>query len=325
MSDTRFKQAWDEKAMDNTQVGTLITDEYGYTFEHANEAMLRQMCKMWDGETISEARRSSKGESLAVRNPYFNIIAGTQIENFNSVFDQRAWSSGFSSRIVFYIAEDGRRQDNPFTTRKVNKIDDTEFYETVAHDLKQIHMLAGPDKPLSIKLTDKAEDWMKAYWADESMHTAIKLETMSEYNARRPYRLFVDSALNALSKSNFDGTVDAEDMDYIYHLHLELEHRLETVVRRGISSTDGNVMKEAFDWLRHTYIRSKKAPIHQRDLYTFITSKVDAHKAKAVYANLLTSNAIEEVAKEETEPGSNIFVVCTPKKIVPNLSWTARI
>lgn len=325
MSDPRRKQAWGRTALENIQVGTLITDEYRYTAKHMDNELTGLLCKLWDGEDVAESRRGQgrKGEPLEVKNPYFNILAATQNENFNELFTPQTWGSGYNSRFVFYVCEEVMDRENPFDLSFEAIVDDEEFYRTVGHDLQCIHARPGIEAPVRIGATPEAHKWLAHYWTDLRKQTAINLETMAEYNERRALRLMIDACLNAICRADFDGKVTLPDLEFVYNLHLELEERLAILIRRGTTSTDGNVLKEIVDWMKITFLETK-APLSKQELMSFITGKVDANKARTVYNNLKEVHAMREVDEMPVNGNKAIMRKLPVPVIIPNMKWTSR-
>lgn len=240
-------------------------------------------------ETYSERRRHGPAREVTVNNPLINILGGVQPVWMNSVFPQEAWGMGLFSRLIMVYAtsgeptdpfEDGQQKpiERRLLVQSINKLSqlfgelrwDVEAQKTI----KEWHIKGGPPTP-----------------------THSKLE---HYCRRRTLHVIKLCIISSVSRTGGVTMIEKSDVERAIGWLTEAEVLMPDIFRSMVGQSDHEVIEELYAHVLSLYGMSKRSPINERNLFTFLIRRVPSEKIPKILEAAERANMVVRIAGTDT-------------------------
>lgn len=330
LADTDCRRAWGRDAQEQVSTILINSSEYGvFIGVKPGDDLYRTMCELFDCRNYKETRRSQKND-LEIKNPYVNMITGTQPEHFSQHFPREAWKAGYASRCDFYYSED--LTDDAVYYLDYNEAEavsenmqEDEFIKTIAHDLQcmlaDIQNENGVRKPgKQIYMSAEAQARFEHWHMVERRATEFTHPWLIDYNARRTFRLRRDAALFCLCRGDTNYVIQASDFEHAIALHIEQDRGLTILTDKIMTSDNGDILSMVHQWAVRVFMDTKNKPLPRGMVTEFIMHKVKTHEVAPILRHLIEHEILIEVKTAPSGIGNSVVNLTVPM-LKPNLNW----
>lgn len=259
---------------------TILVEEMGtFMHEYTNDLVDQLSAFYYVSSYMPYGQRRRGGDrKWHIERPQINMIIGSTPSNLLEVIPERAWSQGFTSRIVFVYSTEKKFIDDFGVQRQ-------ELPDDLIHDLKIINNLYG-------KFT-ATEDYRVAVnvWRQEGEFPKPTHPRLMHYNTRRKEHIYRLSMIASIDRSN---TLILAKEDFVRAAEwlIEAEAQMPLIFSPASARSDDNVVQE----MMH-FVRSKGTATEPKIIQ-------EAQKRMPIYAVsrlievMVKSNALIEVSKD---------------------------
>lgn len=235
-----------------------------------------------------ESRRHGPVRELVIENPQLNILAGVQPGWLGSVFPEEAWSTGLASRIIMVYCPDTQLQDFFYEQE-----DCPELHAHVLARLGHMSQLYGLMK-WTPEAAGKLKDWHLNGQGPKPGHSKL-----AYYNNRRSVHIAKLAIVSAISRTG-EKIIELVDVDRAMAWLFDAEAVMPDIFRAMIGKSDMQIIEELHYYLTTTWLKGKKEPIHERQLFGFLSQRVPSDKIEKIIQIAERSNVIQRMAGTDT-------------------------
>lgn len=232
--------------------------------------------------------RRSLGKEIEIPFPQLNILAGTQPGFMADIFPERAWSGGFTSRLIMIYSG-----ETPYVDLFEEQQEDYQLWQNCLDGLVEMADMIGEAHWTSAAKTELT-DWAKAGCPPEPKHS--KLE---HYNKRRILHLVKLSLIAAVSRTR-DISIDLEDVVRARGWLFQAEKVMPDIFRQMVGRSDAQVLEELHMACWREY-GSSHTPITQEFIYDFLQRQVTSDKIDKIFQVAEKAGMIARVAGTENQ------------------------
>jgi len=277
----------------------IAVPELGVLLPQHDLGFLSTLNDLYNCYSLYEEKIRSRDGVLRIENPHIHIIAGTQPKFLGELFPEAAYGMGFTSRIIMVYASSPVRVPI-FQRREKNT---AEVFNKLVIDLKQIAGVKG-----AFKLADDVIADIEQWHMKDSVSTAPEHSRLVHYNSRRS--LHIMKLMMAFSASRDNSMIITRaDFNMAKSTLLDAEIYMPDIFKDISSGSNQSEMEEIFRYLMQRHQKLKQ-PISQKQVISFIASKVPAYQIEPLLNTMLSSGALKEVttlkypgAERMFEPG----------------------
>lgn len=198
MQETIKSFDWNDDVYEHTSY-TVIATEWGMFLPEKDMSFILALIKLYDCEKRFKKGTKTQGNNL-LPNVYFNMLGCIQPRKLGDVLPKSAIGTGFTSRIIFVVA-DQPRHDEPTPTL------DGRLEGRLVTDLHKFHALKG-----AFRWTEAANAWYDNWYRHERSNTSlVHDERFLHYVHRKPQHLMKVAMLMRISRDHSELVIDKED------------------------------------------------------------------------------------------------------------------
>jgi hypothetical protein len=263
----------------------VCAEEFGTFLTQYETEFMSTLNHLYDCVSYTEKKRSMK-EPIVMPEPQLNIIAATTPAWLSGTLPDTAWAEGFSSRLVMVYSGD-RIKIDPFRFVET----DAALHAVLVEELRDVHNLFGA-MSFEEEFVEQFRQW---YMADcPPLPTHPRLE---HYIPRRHVHFLKLCMVMSASRSS-DMVVRMVDYQNAMDFLLEAEATMADVFKAMRTSTDANVLDEAFNFVWTTFTKENKAVAEHRIIH-FLAQRVPTHSVAKMLEVMISSQMIELAALGE--------------------------
>lgn len=190
---------YDDSTYEHTSY-TVVATEWGMFLPEKDMSFILALIKLYDCEKRFKKGTKTQGNNL-LPNVYFNMLGCIQPKKLGEILPKSAIGTGFTSRIIFVVA-DKPRHDEPSPTL------DGRLEGGLITDLHKFHNLVG-----EFRWTEKANAWYDNWYRHERNNTFLfHDERFMHYVHRKPQHLMKVAMLMRISRDHSELVIDTEDL-----------------------------------------------------------------------------------------------------------------
>jgi len=256
----------------------ICADELG-TFVHKyDDEMIAGLSAFYDPDTYTRERRVNRGETIKIKSPQINLLAGSTPSNLLKFIPEGAWDQGFMSRMIM-IFSDERIVGDDFAPRVSNHSANLE------HDIRIINSLSG-DFEVTESYRKAVGDWRALGEIPVPNHPKLV-----HYVTRRRAHLYKLSMLAAIDRSNVL-RLTKDDFNRAMGWLLEAEAAMPEIFKAGASSADGQALDEIVFFIRNA---DSGAGVAKHRIVNFAKERIPLHSVLRVIDILEGSGKIKGI------------------------------
>lgn len=242
---------------------------------------------------IEEERRYREGNQIKIPRPQASLLAGTTPAYLVRAFPASAWDEGFMARSIIIFA-DQMIEPDLFSD---NEQPDPAIALDLVDDLRKIGSLKG-----RMTFTPDAMDAIRA-WQRAKYEPAPKHPKLEHYNTRRIMHALKLSIISSASRSD-DMQITAENFQEALGWMLEAEEVMPKLFNDMIGRSDGQVMNEAYHFIRSQWDSTSPAlreqPVKKSLLANFLRYKIPHYQIESFIGAMLSADLLTPITKNGT-------------------------
>lgn len=239
---------------------------------------------------FEETRRYGKYPQVKIPGAQLNLLIGAQPGWMASVFPEEAWSTGLTARIMMIYCGEGVRQ-----SLLDSHTADQSLKQSILDRLVEVSKLYGQAQWEENALED-LDKWHMAGRPPVPNHS--KLE---HYERRRTLHVTKLALVSGVSRTG-KMTIGRIDVKRAMEWMFEIEHLMPDIFRAMVGRSDVQVIEELHYFVTSVWRMSGQKPVHERQLFNFLHSRVPSDKIERLINVSERSNIIERVA------GTNMYL-----------------
>jgi len=239
--------------------------------------------------THEETRRHGPAKEVTIINPQFTIIGGVQPAYFVSHFPEYAWETGLARRAIMIYSDMDIVKD-PFHKSPGRE----RIKEHILHRLGMIATKFG-----RMTLSNNAEGFIRD-WHMEGGPPTPTHSKLNSYKKSRTQILIKLAMIAAISRTG-EMFIQSEDAKRALDWMLEAEARMPDVFRAMTGKSDSQILEELHYFLLQSY-RDKKKPVHERDVYEFLTLRATTDKIAGLILTAEKTQRMVRVSNDSWMP-----------------------
>lgn len=246
---------------------TVPCSEFGVFFTHHDLEFLSVLNHIYDAPSSYREERRTAG-IIEIVKPYLVILAGTQPDYLNAFLPDAAWGMGFTSRLILIYSGDTPTADL-FALNASSS-------STLSPQLNKIFECKG-EFVWSKNAIDELNAWNNAGCPPAPTHTKLL-----NYNARRAIHVLKLAMISAVSRS-LELHVTVEDVERAKDWLIAAEIPMPDIFRAMGQRSDMQILGDMHFHLYRAWSSvalDKRQPLHDRDIYEFLHSRVPSEKIK---------------------------------------------
>lgn len=247
----------------------VLAGELGQFLPEYESEFMNALTGIYDGYPYAERRRG-RDIKISIAAPQLNILGGTTPSYLNAVIPEGAWDQGFMSRMIMVYSGHQTKGDL-FAERNMPQAK----FEALAHDLEIIGKYYG-----KIEWDKEAADFMLA-WYDGGNQPVPDHPKLLNYSARRTAHVLKLSMVAAVARSDFDYTIQKDDVEQAMVWLFEAEDNMPDIFRSMSSGGDSAAIEETWHMVFSTYAREKK-PVSEARVIAHLRSRVPSHAVERI-------------------------------------------
>jgi hypothetical protein len=257
----------------------IIAGELGVLIPGYDNDFMNTLTAIYDGHPYAERRRS-KDLKFGIPAPQLNLLGATTPSYLNAVMPEGAWDQGFLSRTLLIYSGD-RIIRNLFDERDNNEA----LYKELLSDLKIIGDYFGkcsfsPDAASAIG------NWHIAGGPPVPDHPKL-----AHYLTRRTAHALKLCMVAAVSRIDFNFTIERDDVDSAITWLLEAEESMPDIFRAMQSGGDSAAIDECWHMVWQTHTREKK-PVSEARIIAFLRTRVPSHSVEKILQIMIRSEML---------------------------------
>ena len=258
---------------------TISVSELGTFLRTDDNDLVNFLTDLWDGQ-ISEWRRTTKtAGSIAIKNPWLNIIGATTPSWMQTSFTGEMLNGGLASRIIFVYADRKRRfVAYPAEERRPEEWE--KLGRSLHSDLCEIATIKGEYR-LSPEAIEWGKDWYEKHW------TMVANDSLAGWRARKHTHLHKLAMVLAASRRN-DLTITLTDLQESAMILDDLETSL-TSIFEAIGSP-----QEAHNIQTIASIVQQLPGVSHSDLWRLCYAKMDSRQFASALRGAVGAHLIAE-------------------------------
>ena len=268
----------------------VAAEEFGVFLPQYDLDFISVLNKVYNNpDTYSEMRRYGPAREIKIQYPMLNILAGVQPTWMASVFPEEAWGMGLTSRIIMAYGTSGEPRD-PFTegdSRPLQRV-------ALIRSLSRLSSLYGR-LPWRDEAAIMLRDWHIG--GGKPCPTHSKLE---HYCRRRTLHVIKLAIVSSISRTNSIRAIEEIDIERAIQWLIEAEKFMPDAFRSMIGKSDHQIIEELYQFIVSLYTSSRRNPIHEQRLYSFLLQRVPNDKIQKIIETTERSGMIARVVGTET-------------------------
>lgn len=260
---------------------TVAATEFSVFMRPGDIDFQHDLNDMYDGiSPVFDVMTKQQGDDY-ISNPWVNIIGGTTPKDLQDLLSDRAFFTGFGSRLILIFDSAQAARQSLFTKAKKTK----KLESALLHDIKQMVRMAG-----QFEWTDEgaktADDWFLA-----GMKPIPGDPRLESYNGRRVIH-FLKLCMVAAADTHNEMRITAEDVEYAKNILLEAESDMP----KALEFFGDNPLARQVDvtYAAIAYLQKKRGgkPVPEHLVLQAIQREVDTRYLEHVIRALTTARQI---------------------------------
>lgn len=261
----------------------VCADELGAFIHKFDNEMIDGLSAFYDPTPYSQTRRTSDLK-IKIKSPQLNLICGTTPGNLLNFMPEKAWSQGFTSRLIM-VFSDERIIGDDFAEDTITHSADLES------DLSVINNLYG-----QFSITDEYRAAVN-HWRQLKEQPVPTHPKLLHYITRRRVHLYKLSMISSIDRSNAL-ILTKEDFNRAMSWLLEAESTMPAIFKSGASTTDGESIEEIVHFVKYQYEKTGK-PVSETLITQFAAKRIPIHSVMNVVNILERTGRINCVSQNK--------------------------
>lgn len=263
----------------------VAAEEFGVFLPQYDMNFIAVLNEIYNAPPVySEKRRYGPSRDVSIGNPLLNILGGLQPVWMNSTFPPEAFGMGLFSRVIM-VYSDSNGLSDPFAEGLHRPIE----RRLLMNDLGKLSQLYGEMK-WDREAANRLREWHLNGGPPTPTHSRLE-----HYCRRRTHHVIKLAIISSVSRTATIGKIERMDVDRSIEWLVEAERFMPDIFRAMIGQSDVEVIEELYAHLVSLYGMSRKAPINERHLFTFLLRRVPSEKISKILEAAERANMIARV------------------------------
>lgn len=270
----------------------VAATEFGTFLSQYETEFMSTLNDLYDCVRYKEKKRSMKN-AIEIPHPQLSLIAGTTPAWLGGSLPETAWAEGFSSRLIIVYSGDRIRLADPFA----DGVKHLDLENELIGDLTDIHSMWG-----QFQFDEEVVAAFRAWYAMDC--APVPTHPRLEHYIPRRHIHFLKVAMAFSAARSSELVIRMVDYQAAQDLFLEVEVAMGDIFKAMRTSTDANVLDEAFNFVWTTYAKEGK-PVAEHRIIHFLQQRVPGHSVLKLLELMVQSRMIEPVGV--MEKGRTLF------------------